>query len=82
MDVPISTDGVAERELASWHDFVGLGTTEFMDASALVYRGQANWQWQVTTTLDRHEARYPNRMGPSGSVPEKIRGQASETGTE
>lgn len=70
MTAPEIADGVQEYHLDSWRDFFQLTTDIFARTSAHIYRGQANWEWKITSRLDRLEKKNPRRKNLSGSVPE------------
>jgi hypothetical protein len=64
------TDGVAEIVLDSWIDFIALSNKAFRTSPAYVYRGQAEWDWPIVTTIDRLEQRFPKRKNLSNGVPD------------
>ena len=53
--------GVVQYELESWQEFLPLITETLSNAPALIYRGQANSDWKVESTLDRLERRFPTK---------------------
>ncbi|MGO9113408.1 MAG: FRG domain-containing protein, partial [Thermoguttaceae bacterium] len=59
-------NGICETSLDSWRAFI-----QFIEKSApddsLIYRGQADAQWKINSTLDRLEARFPKKPTPAGS---------------
>lgn len=63
-------DGVQQYDLTSWREFSTLVDELFAKAPAYIYRGQANWDWPIVSSLDRLEARYPRRKNLSGGIPE------------
>jgi hypothetical protein len=63
-------DGVKEVELQSWREFFDLTVKEFATGPAYIYHGQANYDWPLRSTLDRHEARYPQRKNLTCENPE------------
>jgi len=63
-------NGTKEIRLDSWHEFFQLTTDLFATGPAYVYRGQTNYAWPLTTSLDRLESRYPHRKNLSGGVPD------------
>lgn len=65
-------DGVQEIILDSWEDFFPLTIERFNKTSNCIYRGQANYNWDLNSTLDRHRARYRYRKKLAGSVPEEF----------
>jgi hypothetical protein len=62
-------DGVVEYTLDSWTEFSSLANTLFAKAPAFVYRGHANYQWTLRSSLDRLEERFPKRKNMSGDTP-------------
>lgn len=54
-------DGVQEIELDSWVEFFDLTRSNFVSAPAYVYRGQANYDWPLRTSIDRLEQDFPKR---------------------
>lgn len=67
-ELPIN-DGVQEIRLDKWCEFFQLTTGLFANNPAMIYRGQANYDWPLVSTLDRLEAQYPKRKGVSGLPP-------------
>jgi len=63
--------GVSETALDSWEDFLPF-VAKIRD-NALVYRGQADAQWKIESTLDRHETRFPTTPNTTGSIPRHFR---------
>lgn len=59
-------DGVKEYVLDSWTEFFTLSNSLFSTAPAFVFRGQANYQWLLGSTLDRLEERFPKRKNMTG----------------
>lgn len=55
-------DGVEEIQLDTWEEFFQLTTNHFAKASAHIYRGQANYNWPIESSLDRLQKRYPKRI--------------------
>ena len=51
--------GMLVRELPSWNDFVDFVKDPTASCATLIYRGQGNANWPVTSTLDRLEQRFP-----------------------
>jgi hypothetical protein len=51
--------GVLTKTLNSWKEFVDFVKDPEQSWSTLIYRGQANAAWKVTSTLDRLEQRFP-----------------------
>ena len=63
-------DGVQEIELDSWVEFLDLTRANFVSAPAYVYRGQANYDWPLRTSIDRLEREFPKRTNLAGKKPE------------
>lgn len=63
-------DGVEQYRLDSWRDFLELATKRFATSPAYVYRGQADLEWPVLSSLDRHEKKFPKRKNLVGRTPE------------
>ena len=61
-------DGVKEIRLDSWRKFMQLTTDLFATGPAYIYRGQANYEWPLVSSLDRLESRYPKRKNLCGRV--------------
>lgn len=64
------TNGVCTHELDSWKEFSDFIRDEHSNCPALIYRGQANSEWKVRSTLDRLELRFPTKRNYDGGVPE------------
>jgi len=54
-------NGILVRELSPWTDFINFVRDPKESWSTLIYRGQANADWKVTSTLDRLEQRFPTK---------------------
>ena len=65
-----TTHGVKEYTLDSWTEFFELSNAWFSTAPAIVFRGQADYQWPLRSSLDRLEQRFPKRKNVAGSDPE------------
>lgn len=66
------TNGILQHELKSWEEF-----SEFVSDSELcpptcIFRGQANSEWLVESTLDRMEKRFPKKSHLSGGTSEEF----------
>lgn len=72
MDASATEDGLREIRLDSWQEFFATSAELFSGAPAFVYRGQANYTWPLTTTLDRLQKRYPKRKNLCGNNPESF----------
>ena len=70
MELFATKDGVREIRLDSWQEFFDASAELFSGAPAFVYRGQANYAWPLTTTLDRLQERHPKRKNLCGNIPE------------
>ncbi|MCO6043315.1 FRG domain-containing protein [Aeoliella sp. ICT_H6.2] len=62
--------GVEEIQLNSWEDFQPFISSRFLHGPAFVYRGQSDFDWQLRSSIDRHEEVYPKRKNLSGGNPE------------
>ena len=62
-------DGVKEYMLDSWTEFFTLSNSLFSTAPAFVYRGQANYQWALRSSLDRLQQRFPKRKNMTDNPP-------------
>jgi len=62
--------GTIEHTLSSWWEFVEFARDPQLSCPTLIYRGQANADWKVESTLDRLENRFPTKPNKSGSNPE------------
>lgn len=62
--------GVERIELDSWQRFSALVERHYAAvAPAYVFRGQANAEWPLLSTLDRLEKRFPTKRNYSGGTP-------------
>ena len=55
---PDVREGVSEVALDSWGQFAPCIATM---GPAIIYRGQADAEWKIESTLDRHERRFPTK---------------------
>jgi hypothetical protein len=62
-------NGICENPLKSWKDFLPFIAKSPPDASH-IYRGQADAQWKIESTLDRLETRFPTTPNTVSSRPE------------
>jgi len=69
MERSLVENGIQEIILASWEEFEELNRTDFVDAQAYIYRGQADYGWPIQSALDRLEERYPTKPNLSGGTP-------------
>lgn len=73
MDATQNVDrGVQIRELNSWKDFYSLVADELSNAPAYIFRGQADADWLVESSLDRLEKRFPTKPNFSGNIPKRF----------
>lgn len=64
------SDGVKEYILESWTEMFDLTTRVFSTAPAYIFRGQADYEWPVESSIDRLEKKFPKRRHLGGSSPE------------
>ena len=62
--------GICEIELAHWSEFVELINKEHANSPGFIYRGQANADWKVESTLDRLEQQFPRHKNFVGDNPQ------------
>jgi len=62
--------GTISHTLGSWWEFVKFARNPDLSWPTLIYRGQANANWKVESTLDRLEKRFPTTPNQSGGNPE------------
>jgi len=62
--------GTISHTLGSWWEFVKFARDPDLSWPTLIYRGQANANWKVESTLDRLEKRFPTTPNQSGGNPE------------
>ena len=62
-------DGIQEIILDSWKEFINLSVESFTKTPAYVYRGQANYNWQLISSMTRLQKRYPRRKNLGGNNP-------------
>jgi hypothetical protein len=62
--------GVQTIQLDSWNQFYTLIADEFANAPAYVFRGQADAEWLVESSLDRLEKRFRTKPNFHGKIPE------------
>lgn len=65
-------NGILEHKLESWWDFVEFVREPDSSCGTLIYRGQANAEWKVTSTIDRLEERFPTKPNLGGTIPERF----------
>ena len=66
----ITKDGVQTYELESWDDFFDLIADPFAKSPAYIYRGQADWEWDLTSSFYRHKMKFPLRKNLLDGEPE------------
>jgi len=64
-------DGVQEICVDSWQEFFA-ASAELFSAPAFVYRGQANYDWPLKTTLDRLQELNPKRKNLCSKDPDPV----------
>jgi hypothetical protein len=64
--------GILTKALKSWKEFVDFAQDPKQSCSTLIYRGQANARWKVTSTLDRLEQRFPTTPNLAGTIPKEF----------
>jgi len=61
--------GILITEMDSWGEFVERMKDPSQSAGTLIYRGQGNATWKVTSTLDRLEKKFPTTRNSVGRNP-------------
>jgi hypothetical protein len=61
--------GVGDTPLESWEDFAPFINKAHANTPAYIYRGQADADWKIVSTLDRLEKRFPTTKNYLGSNP-------------
>jgi hypothetical protein len=69
-DIENTQRGILVRTLSSWRDFIKLMKDPRESPGTLIYRGQGNANWKVTSTLDRLEKAFPRKPNLAGQNPE------------
>ncbi len=69
IDVKDIKNGVLTHNLESWEQFVEFVKDPQLSWPTLIYRGHANADWKVESTLDRLEKQYPTKPNLGGSNP-------------
>lgn len=62
-------NGMYTHNLESWEQFVEFVKDPRLSWPTLIYRGHANADWKVESTLDRIEKQYPTTPNPGSSNP-------------
>lgn len=62
-------NGISTYDLKSWNEFFDFIRTKHSNCPAFIYRGEANSEWKVESTLDRLERQFSTRPNFSGSIP-------------
>jgi len=65
-------NGLLEHELNCWWDFCKFVKDENKSWPTFIYRGQANAEWKVESTLDRLEKKFPTKPNLSSRVPNEF----------
>jgi hypothetical protein len=63
------TNGIVEHQLDSWEKFAEFVADSELCPPTCIFRGQANSEWLVESTLDRMEERFPKKPNLSGGTP-------------
>jgi hypothetical protein len=69
MDTPPIINGVKTWQLASWTEYYNLIAAQFSNSPAYIFRGHADATWQIKSTLDRLECKYPTHPNFWGHNP-------------
>jgi hypothetical protein len=69
-DIEKIKHGILIKGVDSWKRLVDFVADPKQSWSTLIYRGQANASWKVTSTLDRLEAKFPRKLNSVGDVPD------------
>ena len=72
MEVTDIEQGVITYTLVSWREFPELIEKHHANSPALIYRGQADAEWKIESTLDRWERRFPETKNTTGGVPDSF----------
>ena len=72
MEEEMITDGVKEYRLDSWREFFDFSVDVLNKAPANIYRGQSNWDWAVSSSLDRLRKKYPKKKNICGNNPDSF----------
>lgn len=65
-------NGILEHQLKSWNEFCDFVADSELCPATCIFRGQANSQWLVESTLDRMEKRFPTKPNHLGSGPKEF----------
>ncbi|KKK65350.1 hypothetical protein LCGC14_2975020, partial [marine sediment metagenome] len=63
------TNGILEHQLDSWEEFGEFVADSELCMPTCIFRGQANSEWLVESTLDRMEKRFHKTPNLSGGTP-------------
>ncbi|MEJ2704415.1 MAG: FRG domain-containing protein, partial [Sedimentisphaerales bacterium] len=69
IDVKDIKNGMFTHNLESWEQFVEFVKAPQLLWPTLIYRGHANADWKIESTLDRLEKQYPTKPNLGGSNP-------------
>ncbi len=72
MDEPHPTEGILNHTLNSWKEFPTFIADHHANSPAYIYRGQADAEWKIESTIDRLETRYPEVTNYVTKVPKKF----------
>lgn len=64
--------GIVTVTLNSWREFPNFIIDKFSNAPAYIYRGQANPDWEVESTIDRLESKYPTTPNYTCEIPNEF----------
>ncbi|MCA9253801.1 MAG: FRG domain-containing protein [Phycisphaerae bacterium] len=62
------TNGISTQKLESWREFYPLIEGTLSRAPAYIFRGQADSEWPINSSLDRLEKRYPKTYDTFGGI--------------
>ena len=62
-------NGMYTHNLESWEQFIEFVKDPQLSWPTLIYRGHANAEWKVESSLDRLEKKYPTKPNIGGSIP-------------
>jgi hypothetical protein len=69
-DIKDIKSGILEKTLTSWTELIDFVKDPEQSWGTLIYRGQANAKWPVTSTLDRLEKQFPTMPSSLEGRPE------------
>ena len=65
--------GILERQLKSWTEFVDFVKDPLQSCGTLIYRGQADSDWTVTSTLNRLERHFSTKPNLNSGTPREFK---------